>query len=251
MNLDAVREPGKGRFVSTRRGGRRTGNGHVGPKDEPKLPVPIRKPTAGSGPERAPKPRRATVQRRTRETDITLALDLDGTGRAQVETPLPFFGHMLESLAKHSLIDLRIDARGDVEVDPHHTVEDVGICFGRALHEAIGDRIGMMRYGEATLPFDEALVRCFVDLGGRPSFVWKVAIPPGRIGTFDVELAEVFFSAVAAEGRMNLHLILEYGHNRHHIVEGCFKSLARALERAVMIDPRREGELASTKGALD
>jgi imidazoleglycerol-phosphate dehydratase len=191
------------------------------------------------------------VQRRTRETDVSIAIDLDGTGRAHVETPIPFFSHMLESLAKHSLIDLRVDARGDVEVDPHHTVEDVGICFGRAIHEAIGDRAGMMRFGEATLPFDEALIRCYVDLGGRSSFVYRVEVPSGRIGTFDVELAEVFFSALAQEGRMNLHLILEYGKNRHHIVEGCFKSLARALERAVSIDPRREGDLASTKGSMD
>lgn len=158
---------------------------------------------------------------------------------------------MLEALAKHSLIDLRIEARGDVEVDPHHLVEDVGLCMGRALVEAIGDRLGMRRYGEASLPFDEALVRCHLDLGGRAAFVYKVDIIPGRIGSFDVELCEVFFQAVAHEGRMNLHLVSEYGTNRHHLVEGCFKSFARALEVAVQIDPRRAHDVASTKGVLD
>lgn len=226
----------------------------MSPKEEPKLPVPIRRPSsqgpAADGAPSSPRIRRATVQRRTKETDISLALDLDGSGRAHVDTPLPFLSHMLDSLARHSLFDLRVSASGDVDVDPHHLVEDVGLCLGRALLQAIGDRLGMMRFGEATLPFDEALVRCYVDLGGRPAFVYKVEVAPGRIGTFDVELAEVFFSAVASEARMNLHLILEYGKNRHHIVEGCFKSFARALERAVLIDPRREGDLASTKGTL-
>ena len=158
---------------------------------------------------------------------------------------------MLEALAKHSLIDLQVRASGDIEVDAHHTVEDVALCIGRALVEAIGDRAGMTRYGEATLPFDETLVRCYVDLCGRPAFVYRVEIAPGRVGTFDAELCEVFFSALANEGRMNLHLVKEYGTNRHHIIEGCFKSLARALERAIFVDPRRERDVASTKGSLD
>jgi imidazoleglycerol-phosphate dehydratase len=227
--------------------------------------VPIPKQRSAPGPEAAeaqaepdlrgprpapPRPRRGTVQRRTRETEVTVALDLDGSGRAQVETGLPFFDHMLESLAKHSLIDLKVIARGDLEVDGHHTVEDVGLCIGRALVDAIGDRAGMVRFGSATIPFDEALLRCAVDLSGRPALVYKVAAPAGRIGSFDVELAEVFFGAVANEGRMNLHLILEYGSNRHHIIEGCFKAFARALEHAVLIDPRRS-DVASTKGRLD
>jgi imidazoleglycerol-phosphate dehydratase len=190
------------------------------------------------------------VQRRTRETEVTVALDLDGTGRAQIETGVPFFDHMLESLAKHSLIDLKVIARGDLEVDPHHTVEDVGLCIGRALVDAVGDRRGMIRYGAATIPFDEALIRCAIDMSGRPAFVYRVQIPPGRIGSFDVELAEVFFGAVANEGRMNLHLIQEYGTNRHHLIEGCFKAFARSLERAVILDPRRN-DVPSTKGRLD
>lgn len=238
-------------------------NGHVPPADEPRLPAPIPKQLGPGGPADAPPvepevqphvppPRRAArVERTTRETDVRVALDLDGTGRAEIDTPIPFFSHMLEALAKHSLVDLRVTARGDVEVDPHHTIEDVGICIGRALVEAIGDRRGMMRYGDATLPFDEALVRAAIDLGGRAAFVYQVAVVPGRIGSFDVELAEVFFRALAHEGRMNLHLKLEYGENRHHVVEGLVKTFARALERAITIDPRRTGLLASTKGLFD
>ena len=179
--------------------------------------------------EKRARPDVRTIRRHTKETEVNVALDLDGSGRAQVDTGVPFFDHMLEALAKHSLIDLQVLARGDLEVDPHHTVEDVGLCIGRALVDAVGDRSGMVRYGEATLPFDETLVRCYVDLCGRPAFVYRVEIPAGRVGSFDAELSEVFFGAVASEGRMNLHLILEYGTNRHHIIEGCFKSLARAL----------------------
>jgi imidazoleglycerol-phosphate dehydratase len=248
-------------------------NGHIHPDDEPKLPVPVRRSTrqsAGGGtheeethrgpeadsgermsaePPRAP--RRGTVHRRTKETDVVVALELDGTGRSQIETGIPFLDHMLEALARHSLIDLKVVARGDVEVDPHHTVEDVGLCIGRALVDAMGDRAGMSRYGEATIPFDETLVRCAVDFSGRPAFIYKVAIAPGRVGTFDVELAEVFFNAITNEARMNLHLVLEYGSNRHHIVEACFKALARAMLKAVEIDPRRNFQVASTKGRLD
>ena len=201
-------------------------NGKTPPQDEPRLPVPVRKATKDS----VPRARRGTVTRRTKETDVSVAL---------------------EALAKHSLIDLQVRASGDIEVDAHHTVEDVALCIGRALVEAIGDRAGMTRYGEATLPFDETLVRCYVDLCGRPAFVYRVEIAPGRVGTFDAELCEVFFSALANEGRMNLHLVKEYGTNRHHIIEGCFKSLARALERAIFVDPRRERDVASTKGSLD
>ncbi|MFO0728552.1 MAG: imidazoleglycerol-phosphate dehydratase HisB [Myxococcota bacterium] len=235
--------------MTIKKGGRR-GNGHVEPEDEPRLPVPVKKRVEGQ-PEPTQRSRRGVVERRTAETEVTLALDLDGMGRARIETPIPFFTHLLESLAKHSSIDLEIRARGDVEVDPHHLVEDVGLCLGRALVEAVGDRQGMERFGEATLPFDEALIRAYVDLSGRPAFVYRVEITPGRIGSFDVELAEVFFSAVASEGRMNLHLILEYGKNRHHIVEGSIKALARALRRAVALDPRRSQQIPSTKGVID
>lgn len=220
-------------------------NGHTAPADEPRLPVPVPKP-----PPRAQPGRRATVERRTKETEIKLVLVLDGSGQAKIDTGLRFFDHLLESFAHHSLIDLEVFARGDLDVDPHHTVEDVGICLGRALVEALGDKRGIRRYGECTRCFDEALVRAYVDFCGRPVFVYRVEVPAGRIGNFDVELAEVFFSALAAEARMNLHLVLEYGKNRHHIVEGSIKSLARAVRDAIEADPRRAG-VASTKGVLE
>jgi imidazoleglycerol-phosphate dehydratase len=247
----------------------KTTNGNVHPDDQPKLPVPVRRSRAGAGPgtsehthTREPEPehvktgeprppRRGTVQRRTKETDVVVALELDGTGRSQIETGLPYLDHMLDSLARHSLIDLKVIARGDLEVDPHHTVEDVGLCIGRALLDAMGDRAGISRFGDATIPFDETLVRCAVDFCGRPAFVYRVTIPPGRVGAFDAELAEVFFNALCNEARMNLHLVLEYGQNRHHIIEACFKALARAIGRAVEIDPRRNFQVPSTKGSLD
>ena len=219
-------------------------NGQTPAEDEPRLPVPL--------PRRAERgARRAEVKRRTKETDVRVTVNLDGHGIADVDTQIPFFDHMLETLAHHSMIDLTIFSRGDVQVDPHHTVEDVGLCLGRAVLDALGERQGIYRYGECTRTFDEALVRCFVDYCGRPTFIYRVAIPPGRIGTFDVELAEVFFSAYAAEARMNLHLLLEYGSNRHHIVEGCFKTLAFATRKAIEPDPRRLDAVASTKGTLD
>lgn len=220
-------------------------NGHTAPEDEPRLPVPLNRPE-----DDAPR-RRATVQRQTKETNVQVVVDLDGTGQAKIDTEIPFFNHMLESFAHHSMIDLHILARGDLEVDLHHTVEDVGLCLGRAVLDALGDRTGVRRFGESARPMDEALVRAYVDYCGRPAFVYKVDVPPGRIGSFDVELAEVFFSAYCAEARMNLHLVLEYGHNRHHIVEGCFKTLAAATRMAVEIDPRRADAVPSTKGSLD
>ncbi len=220
-------------------------NGHTAPEDEPRLPVPVRRAEAEAG------ERRATVARQTKETNVRVVVDLDGAGRSQVDTGVPFLNHMLETFAHHSMIDLQIFARGDVEIDPHHTVEDVGLCVGRAILDALGDRAGIRRYGESTRPFDEALVRAHVDFCGRPAFVYRVELVPGRIGEFDVELAEVFFSAFAAEARMNLHLVLEYGTNRHHIVEGCFKTLAAATRMAVEHDPRRQGDVPSTKGSLD
>ena len=231
--------------MGTRR--RKRGNGKVKPADEPQLPVPVKK----AGDENHGPHRVGSVQRRTRETDVSVVLDLDGRGQSEIDTGVPFLDHMLEALATHSLIDLNVIARGDLDVDPHHTVEDVGLSFGRALLDAVGDRAGIVRYGDASIPFDEALVRCYVDLCGRPAFVYRVEIPAGKVGTFDAELCEVFFAAVAAEGRMNVHLICEYGTNRHHIIEACFKSFARALERAVLIDPRRELDIASTKGSLE
>jgi imidazoleglycerol-phosphate dehydratase len=228
---------------------RRTGkNGKTPHEDEPKLPVPIQRASKSGN---APTPRRGTAQRKTKETDIRVAVDLDGQGLVQADTGVRFFDHMLETFAHHSLVDLKIVARGDIDVDPHHTVEDVGLCIGRAILDALGDRVGIFRYGESTRPFDEALISAYVDFCGRPSFVYRVDLLPGRIGTFDVELAEVFFSALAAEARMNLHLLLHYGKNRHHIVEGCFKTLAFAIRQAVQIDARRSKTVASTKGSLD
>ncbi|MBK8014875.1 MAG: imidazoleglycerol-phosphate dehydratase HisB [Deltaproteobacteria bacterium] len=227
---------------------KRRGNGHTAPQDEPKLPVRIQRPDDDPAPQ---VPRRGVVHRITQETDVKVAIEVDGTGKHKIDTGIPFLNHMLVTLAHHSLMDIQVLARGDVEVDPHHTVEDIGLCLGRALLDALGDRQGIHRFGECARPFDEALVRCHIDFSGRPQFVYRVALAPGRIGSFDVELAEVFFSAFAAEARMNLHLVLEYGQNRHHIVEGCFKTLAAAIRRAVEVDPRRGQDVASTKGRLD
>lgn len=193
--------------------------------------------------------RTATVERKTKETAIRIEVDLDGTGRSSIDTPLPFLSHMLEQIARHGALDLTVEARGDVEVDGHHTTEDVGIVLGKAVLEALGDRAGIRRYGAATLPMDEALVTVAIDLSGRPYFVWRVPLPKAKIGEFDSELAEVFFEAFARSAQANLHVHLIEGQNLHHIVEICFKALARALGQAVEIDPRVAG-VPSTKGML-
>ena len=193
--------------------------------------------------------RSATIQRKTNETDIELSLCLEGTGTADVSTGIGFFDHMLTLLARHSLIDLKVTAKGDLQVDQHHTVEDVGICFGRALAEALGEKRGIRRYGSITLPMEETLVTAAVDLSGRAYFVWKVTLTAEKIGSFDAELAEDFWQAVAANGLLNLHVVLHHGRNCHHIVEGTFKAAARALREAVEADPRVEG-IPSTKGPL-
>jgi len=193
--------------------------------------------------------RAATVERKTKETTVRIEVDLDGTGRSSIDTPLPFLSHMLEQIARHGAIDLSVEARGDVEVDGHHTTEDVGIVLGKAVLEALGDRAGIRRYGAATLPMDEALVTVAIDLSGRPYFVWRVPLPKAKIGEFDSELAEVFFEAFARSAQANLHVHLIEGQNLHHIVEICFKALARALGQAVEIDPRVAG-VPSTKGML-
>jgi imidazoleglycerol-phosphate dehydratase len=187
--------------------------------------------------------RRARVERKTRETAIVVELDLDGTGRSVIDTPLPFLSHMLDQLARHGVLDLVI------EIDGHHTTEDVGIVIGKALLDALGDRTGIRRYGSATLPMDEALVTCALDLSGRPFFVWNVPIPKAKIGEFDSELAEVFFEAVARTLGANLHFVMHSGQNLHHIVEICFKAFSRALRMAVELDPRAPG-VPSTKGTL-
>jgi imidazoleglycerol-phosphate dehydratase len=194
-------------------------------------------------------PRTAQIQRQTAETQIDLRLDLDGTGRAELATGIGFFDHMLTLLAKHSLIDLKVQAQGDLHVDPHHTVEDVGICLGKALTQALGDKTGIRRYGYFVLPMDEVLVTAAIDLGGRPYFVWRAEVPRQQLGGFDSELAEDFWQAVATNGLMNLHVLCHYGRNTHHIIEGIFKAAARALRQAVEPDPRMPG-VPSTKGTL-
>ena len=193
--------------------------------------------------------RTAEIVRKTRETDIRLSLDLDGQGRAEVATGVGFLDHMLELFARHSLMDLSVHCQGDLHVDAHHSTEDVGICLGQAIDRALGDRAGIRRYGHAVLPMDETLVTTAVDLGGRPFWVWNAPMPAPKIGTFDSELVADFWQAVATHGRMNLHVLLHYGRNTHHISEAIFKGLARTLRMACELDPRGEG-VPSTKGTL-
>jgi imidazoleglycerol-phosphate dehydratase len=196
-------------------------------------------------------PRRSRIARKTKETDVLVELALDGTGKADLKTPIPFLGHMLDALARHGLFDLLVIAAGDVEIDGHHTVEDVGLALGAAFKEAIGDRAGMVRYGAATIPMDETLVTCAVDFGGRPAFIWKVAGISGRwIGTFDCDLAHEFFGAFVSRAECNLHVVLHHGENAHHIIEAIFKAFARAADAATRIDPRLAGQVPSTKGTL-
>ena len=194
--------------------------------------------------------RRAKVERRTAETQIEVEINLDGTGQHDVETPVAFLSHMLEQLARHGALDLKVRASGDVEIDAHHTTEDLGIVIGKAVLDALGDRRGIRRYGSATLPMDEALVTVAIDLSGRPFFVWRVPMPKAKLGTWDTELAEVFFEAFARSVQANLHVRLHSGENLHHIVEICFKALARSLREATELDPRVSG-IPSTKGKLD
>lgn len=196
-----------------------------------------------------PMPRVATVERRTRETAIRVEIDLDGSGRSAIRTPLPFLTHMLDQIARHGLFDLTIEAEGDVEIDGHHTTEDCGITLGMAVSQALGDKAGIARYGDALLPMDEALAQCALDLSGRPFFVCRVPLPKAKLGTFDVELAPVFFEGFARGAGANLHLRLLEGENLHHIVEICFKAFAKALMRATRIEPRSLG-VPSTKGSL-
>jgi imidazoleglycerol-phosphate dehydratase len=194
--------------------------------------------------------RKADISRDTRETRIALTLDLDGSGRAEIATGIPFFDHMLEQVARHGLIDLRIEAAGDLEVDAHHTVEDVGIVFGQALAEAVADKKGLTRYGHAYVPLDEALSRVVVDLSGRPGLEYAVAYPRSRIGDFDVDLVREFFQGLVNHGRLTLHVDNLRGRNAHHIAETVFKAFGRALRAAVAPDPRVGDATPSTKGSL-
>jgi imidazoleglycerol-phosphate dehydratase len=193
--------------------------------------------------------RTATIQRRTAETNIELELNLDGSGKSEITTGVGFFDHMLTLLAKHAAIDLRITADGDLHVDQHHTVEDVGICLGHALRQALGDKAGIRRYGHFTLPMDETLVTTAIDLGGRYYLAFAATFPTEKIGDFDTQLVEDFWQAVAANALANLHVVLHYGRNSHHISEAIFKASARALRMAVETDPGMTG-VPSTKGTL-
>jgi imidazoleglycerol-phosphate dehydratase len=193
--------------------------------------------------------RTARIERKTAETRIELTLEVDGTGRAQIGTGVGFLDHMLTLLAKHAAIDLTVHAEGDLHVDQHHTVEDVGICLGAALREALGDKAGIQRYGHFTLPMEETLVTTALDLGGRAFFVFQAEFPSPKIGDFDSELVADFWQAFAANALANLHVVLHHGRNSHHIAEAIFKSAARALRMSVAPDPRITG-VPSTKGTL-
>lgn len=198
----------------------------------------------------APTHRTASLSRTTRETDIKVGIDLDGTGVSKINTGVPFFDHMLDQVARHGLIDIELEATGDLEIDAHHTVEDVGITLGQAFSEALGDKAGVMRYGHAYVPLDEALSRVVVDLSGRPGLVYNAEYPRDRIGDFDVDLLFEFFQGFVNHAAMTLHIDSLRGRNAHHIAETIFKAFGRALRAATERDPRRGNDLPSTKGAL-
>ncbi|GIW43567.1 MAG: imidazoleglycerol-phosphate dehydratase [Candidatus Binatia bacterium] len=204
--------------------------------------TPSRRATAANG-------RVARVHRKTRETDIAVELNLDGRGEAHIATGIPFLDHMLETLARHAFLDLEVRAQGDLHVDQHHTVEDVGLTLGQALREALGDKHGIRRFGHALCPLDEALVQAVVDLSGRPYLSYGLQIRAARVGNFDTELVHDFMLALANQAGMNLHLHQSHGRNAHHIIEAAFKALARALDMAKQLDPRATG-IPSTKGVL-
>ena len=194
--------------------------------------------------------RTANITRKTAETSITVEVNLDGAGSYDNQTGVGFFDHMLDQLARHSLIDMKIRAKGDYHIDDHHTVEDVGIALGQALAKALGDKKGIRRYGECHLPMDDAQVRAALDLSARPFLVWNVEMPTAKIGTFDTELVREFFQALATHGGITLHIDQLHGINSHHIAEAAFKAVARALRLAVETDPRKGDAIPSTKGAL-
>ena len=194
--------------------------------------------------------RQARIERKTKETEVAVQLNLDGTGGSKVQTPIPFFSHMLEAWAKHGLMDLAVEATGDVDVDIHHTVEDVGIVLGQTLREALGDKRGIVRYGNAFVPMDEALLQASVDLSGRPYLVFSVPVARTRVSNFDCDLLQEFFRAFAFNAEITLHVTMHYGHNLHHITEAVFKAVGRALAQATRHDPRIAGVLPSTKGTL-
>src|SRR4051794_8898387 len=194
--------------------------------------------------------RSATIKRKTKETDIEVSVNLDGSGLCKVDTGIGFFDHMLDLLARHSRIDLSVKAVGDLHIDHHHTTEDVGIAFGQAVKQALGTMAGITRYASVHMPMDETLSRVVIDISGRPVLVFKVEFPRDKVGQFDTELVREWFNAFAINARVTLHVETLYGENSHHIAESCFKGLARALRAAVAIDPRAGGEVPSTKGKL-
>jgi imidazoleglycerol-phosphate dehydratase len=193
--------------------------------------------------------RTATIERITKETRIKLSLDVDGTGQATICTSVPFLDHMLNLFARHGLFDLEVEAAGDIDIDFHHTVEDIGIVLGEAFKQALGEKTGIRRYGQATVPMDETLAAVAVDISGRPFLVYNVSLPKVKIGEFDVELAREFFQAFANHCGLNLHINVMYGSNVHHIIEACYKAFARAMDVATQVDPRVRGVM-STKGVL-
>ncbi|MFC5471456.1 imidazoleglycerol-phosphate dehydratase HisB [Cohnella suwonensis] len=193
--------------------------------------------------------RSSAVSRKTNETDIQLALGVDGSGEVSIETDVPFLNHMLDLFAKHGQFDLKVEARGDVDIDDHHTVEDIGICLGQALREALGDKAGIKRYASVFVPMDEALAQVVIDISNRPHFELHADFPSATVGSFSVELVHEFLWKLALEARITLHVIVHYGRNTHHMVEAVFKALGRALDEATSIDPRVKG-VPSTKGVL-
>ena len=194
--------------------------------------------------------RTATIDRKTKETNIQIELSLDGKGENDIVTPVPFFDHMLVQIARHGFFDLKIAAKGDIEIDAHHTVEDTGICLGEAFKQALGDKAGIRRYGRGTMPMHEALASVILDFSGRPHLVFNVGLPKAKVGEFDTELVEEFFTAFCNHAGVNIHVNLAYGDNLHHIIEAVFKAFARALDDACSFDPRIEGVLSS-KGSLE
>ncbi|HEY5081282.1 MAG TPA: imidazoleglycerol-phosphate dehydratase HisB [Bauldia sp.] len=194
--------------------------------------------------------RTATILRKTKETGISVTVNLDGDGKAKIGTGLGFFDHMLEQVARHSLIDITIKAKGDLHIDQHHTVEDVGIALGQAIKQALGDLKGITRYADVSLPMDEAMTRAALDISGRPYLVWKVTFTRVKVGEFETELFHEFFQAFAQHAGVTLHIENLYGKNNHHIAEACFKALARVLRAAIAIDPRQKSRIPSTKGSL-
>ena len=195
--------------------------------------------------------RKASVSRRTKETEISVTVDLDGKGISKIATGVGFFDHMLDQLSRHSLVDMTISAKGDLHIDDHHTVEDTGIALGQAIAKALGERRGITRYASIDLAMDETLTRAALDVSGRPFLVWNVAFSAPKIGTFDTELVREFFQALAQNAGITLHVLNHYGANNHHVAETCFKAVARALRTAIEIDPRQADAVPSTKGTLN